>query len=201
MNLLDDSLSADLASQGLGLNEVMHDRFSTLAGYAVATGADAILFTCSAFGPCIERVARRHSAIPVLKPNEAMIEEALGQGRRIGLVATFAPTLESMPLEFPGHVALRLEMAGGALAALNAGDVATHDALIVDRARRLVEEGCDLVALAQFSMARAREACEKATGVKVLSTVDSAVRVLRQRLSAMRGSANQAEGSGSPGPR
>lgn len=201
MNLLDDSLSSDLASQGLGLDEVMHDRFGTLAGYALASGADAILFTCSAFGPCIERVARRHSAIPVLKPNEAMIEEALGQGRRIGLVATFAPTLESMPLEFPGHVALRLELADGALAALHAGDGATHDALIVDRARRLVEEGCDLVALAQFSMARAREACEKATGVKVLSTVDSAVRVLRQRMSDLRWSTSRVGGSGRPNPR
>lgn len=183
MNLLDDSLSQDLATRGVGLDEVMHDRFGTLAGYAVSTGADAILFTCSAFGPCIERVARRHSTIPVLKPNEAMITEAVSLGRRIGLIATFAPTLESMPLEFPGHVALRLELAQGALAALNAGDLALHDELIVERARRLVADGCDLVALAQFSMARARAACEQATGARVLSTVDSAVSVLRQRLS------------------
>lgn len=184
MNLLDDSLSADLASQGLGLDELMYDRFGVLAGYAVNSGADAILFTCSAFGPCIERVARRYSPIPVLKPNEAMIAEAVSVGRRIGLIATFAPTLESMPLEFPGHVALRIGLAEGALTALNAGDPDTHDALIVACARRLVEEGCDLLALAQFSMARARDACEVATGVKVLSTVDSAVSVLRQRLSS-----------------
>lgn len=184
MNLLDDSLSHDLATRGAGLDEVMHDRFGTLAGYAVNQGAEAILFTCSAFGPCIERVARRHSAIPVLKPNEAMIKEAVSLGRRIGLIATFAPTLEFMPLEFPGHVALRLEWAQGALAALNAGDIALHDALIVERAQRLVEEGCDLLALAQFSMARARAACEKACGIRVLSTVDSAVSVLRQRLSS-----------------
>ena len=49
MNLLDDSLSADLA-RGNGLNVALHRRFEVLADYAVATGADALLFTCSAFG-------------------------------------------------------------------------------------------------------------------------------------------------------
>jgi Asp/Glu/hydantoin racemase len=68
-----------------------------LGRYAAGTGADAILFTCSAFGPCIEAVACDHASIPVLKPNEAMIEHAAARGRRIGLLSTFAPTLDSMP--------------------------------------------------------------------------------------------------------
>src|SRR5690606_36594639 len=120
MNLLDDSLSADLAAAG-GLDDAMFRRFETLADFVVATGADAILFTCSAFGPCIEAVARRHERIPVRKPNEAMIAEAARLGRRIGLVATFAPTLQTMPAEFPVGVTVDCELAEGALAALDAG--------------------------------------------------------------------------------
>lgn len=82
MNLLDDSLSADLARSGKGLDAAMHERFQRLAQYAVDTGAEGILFTCSAFGSCVEAVARRHAGIPVLKPNEAMVAEAAqGQGR------------------------------------------------------------------------------------------------------------------------
>src|SRR6059036_1540528 len=77
MNLLDDSLSADLARDGGGLDERMHERFIALAGYAIDTGAQGILYTCSAFGPCIESVKRRFGAVPVLKPNEAMIEDAV----------------------------------------------------------------------------------------------------------------------------
>ncbi|HLL13213.1 MAG TPA: arylsulfatase, partial [Rubrivivax sp.] len=50
MNLLDDSLSADLANTG-ALDAAMTHRFERLADYAVSAGADAILFTCSAFGP------------------------------------------------------------------------------------------------------------------------------------------------------
>ncbi|MBS0341658.1 MAG: arylsulfatase [Proteobacteria bacterium] len=183
MNLLDDSLSADLARSGKGLDEAMHARFQTLARYAVDTGAQAILFTCSAFGPCIEAVARRHAGIPVLKPNEAMIDEAVAGGSgTLGLLATFGPTLESMPPEFPRGFVLDPMLVQGALEALNAGDAAAHDALIAGAARKLAERGCTRIALAQFSMARARQACADATGLPVLTTVDSAVRALRRRL-------------------
>ncbi|CAN7514197.1 aspartate/glutamate racemase family protein [Variovorax paradoxus] len=181
MNLLDDSLSADLARGGKGLDAAMHERFQRLAQYAVDTGAEGILFTCSAFGPCIEAVAQRHAGIPVLKPNEAMAAEAAqGQGR-LGLIATFAATLVSMPPEFPPGIALEPMLAEGALDALNAGDTQRHDALIAAQAAALRERGCTRIALAQFSMARARAACEAASGLPVLTTVDSAVRALRLR--------------------
>src|SRR5476649_1602836 len=114
MNLLDDSLSADVARDGR-LTAGMTDRFLILGRYAAATGADAILFTCSAFGPCIEAVARQHAPMPVLKPNEAMIEQAVARGDRIGLLSTFPPTLASMPREFPGSVEVVPRLAAGAL--------------------------------------------------------------------------------------
>ena len=183
MNLLDDSLSADLAASAAGLDDAMTRRFVALADYAVGTGAHAIVFTCSAFGPCIDAVKRRHATIPVLKPNEAMVDEAAALGVRVGLVATFGPTLRSMPPEFPPGVELRTALADGALDALNRGDVVRHDELATQAAKRLVEhEGCGAVVLAQFSLARARPLVEAACGVPVLTTVDSAVRALRARL-------------------
>jgi Asp/Glu/hydantoin racemase len=179
MNLLDDSLSADLAHDE-HITEAMCQRFLELARYATGTGACAILFTCSAFGPCIDRVKQAHPNIPVLKPNEAMIEEAVACGRRIGLLASFAPTLQSMPSEFPDSVELRPQLAEGALAALDAGDGATHDRLVADVARNLRD--CDVVALAQFSLARARDQVAASSGRPVLTTPESAVRKLRQLL-------------------
>ena len=179
MNLLDDSLSADLARDG-HLTEAMTERFLDLARYATDTGACAILFTCSAFGPCIDRVKQAHPDIPVLKPNEAMIDEAVACGRRIGLLASFAPTLQSMPPEFPESVELKLKLAEGALAALDAGDGATHDRLAGEAAADLGD--CDAVALAQFSLARARDQVAEASGRPVLTTPDSAVRKLRAML-------------------
>ncbi len=181
MNLLDDSLSADLARTGQ-LDQVMTDRFLDLGRYAVGTGADAILFTCSAFGPCIEAVAAAHAPRPVLKPNEAMIEEAVAMGKKVGLLATFAPTLTSMPPEFPAGVAVKCKLVEGAMAALDRGDFAEHDRLATEAAKDLAD--CDVIALAQFSLARVAPLVAAATGRPVLTTPDSAIRKLRRLLGA-----------------
>ncbi|MFQ3457945.1 aspartate/glutamate racemase family protein [Bradyrhizobium sp. UFLA01-814] len=179
MNLLDDSLSADLARDGK-LNERMTERFLTMGRYAVGTGANGILFTCSAFGPCIEAVAREHAPMPVLKPNEAMIEQAVAKGQRIGLLSTFPPTLVSMPPEFPSQVTLVPKLAEGALAALDRGDRAEHDRIVVEASKELRD--CDLIALAQYSMAPAAERVAEVTSREVLTTPDSAVKKLKAML-------------------
>ncbi|KAF1021100.1 MAG: hypothetical protein GAK30_02124 [Paracidovorax wautersii] len=90
--------------------------------------------------------------------------------------------MQSMPPEFPPHIALRTALAEGALDALDRGDGATHDQLVAQAARRLREQGCTRIALAQFSLARARQACEEATGLPVYTTVHAAVDQLRRRL-------------------
>jgi hypothetical protein len=186
-NLLDDSLSADLARDG-ALTPAMTTRFLTLSRYAADAGAQGILFTCSAFGPCIEAWGRDLAPIPVLKPNEAMIEEALalgGERPRIGLMATFAPTLASMPPEFAAaspRATLVPCLAEGALAALDRGDSEAHDQAASHAAAGLRE--CDVIALAQFSLARAAPLVAQASGRPVLTTPDSAVRKLRRLLAA-----------------
>lgn len=184
-NLLDDSLSADLARQG-SLNQAMTDRFLNLARYQKACLADGILFTCSAFGPCIEACADDLSPMPVLKPNEAATEEAVtlaGPTGRVGLLTTFGPALNSMPPEFaavaPG-ITLVPCLAEGALAALDAGDLAEHDRLAA--AASVALRDCDVILLGQFSLARARPLVEAATGRPVLTTPDSAVRKMQRQL-------------------
>lgn len=179
MNLLDDSLSTDLARDGK-LTDTMTDRFLTLGRYVAATGSDAILFTCSAFGPCIDVVAREQAPMPVLKPNEAMIEQAVAKGRRIGLLSTFAPTLASMPREFPASVEIVPRMAEGALAALDRGERECHDRLVAEAAKDLRD--CDVIALAQYSMAPAAARVADMTGRCVLTTPDSAVAKLKRLL-------------------
>jgi hypothetical protein len=182
VNLFDDSLSNDLARQGT-LTPEMTDRFLRLARYVVDTGADGILFTCSAFGPCIDACREALAPLPVLKPNEAMIDDALAADAPIGLLATFAPTLETMPDEFTAmdpQAVVVPRLIEGALAALNAGDTARHDALAAAAAAKLGD--CKVIALAQFSLARAAPAIAAATGLPVLTTPDSAVKRMRALL-------------------
>jgi len=186
MNLLDDSLAGDLARNPDGLDAAMTRRFLALGEYAIHAGAHGILFTCSAFGPCIDAVRRTWPQIAVLKPNDGMIDEtvavARAGGRRIALLATFAPTLVSMPPEFPGDITVTPVHVPAAMDALDAQDLDRHDRLIAAAAGTV--RGVDAIALAQFSMARAVSMVAAATDLPVFSTPDSAVRALRRRLDA-----------------
>jgi hypothetical protein len=187
VNVLDDSLSIDVAEAG-GLTPAITGRMKALADYGVAAGADGILFTCSAFGAAID-AAKRDMAVPVLKPNEAMIEEALGAGPRIAALATFAPTIGSLERELEAAAEARglapetdLRHVPGALEALNAGRGNEHDALIAAAAEDLGD--CDALMLAQFSMVRARGAIAEVPGRRVLTAPEAAVMKLRSLLGA-----------------
>ena len=186
MNLLDDSLSVDHQRDGI-LTPKMTERFQTLAQYAVSVGVDGILFTCSAFGPAIEAVQKKLAPLPVLKPNEAMFEEALQSGACLGLLASFNASIAPMVDEFAALAKLRnsratlvTACAPAAMPALNRGDAATHDAFLAEAAKALKD--CDAVMLAQFSTARARPAVEAVTGKMVLTSPDAAVRAMRVAL-------------------
>jgi len=186
-NLLDDSLSADLAADGR-LTPRMIDRFVTLARYMHGCGADAILFTCSAFGPAIE-AAQAALKIPVLKPNEAMLDEALDAGTRIGLLATFVPSipalkaeLEQMAQQRKLKVDIKTQAVPTALTALHAGRAAEHDRLIAQAADELGV--CDALILGQFSMASAAALIPDRSERKVLTSPISAVMHLKRMLAA-----------------
>lgn len=176
VDLLDSSLATDRAEAG-ALTEQMTSRIAALSTYARDTGADAILFTCSAFGPAIDAAAALRP-LPVHKPNTAMIDEARTIGGRVGLLSSFQPTLDSMLSEFPTDTDVTTALCDGALAALASGDGAAHDRIAARTAARELAE-CDTIALAQFSLARAAPAVAKATGKRVLTTPDSAVVALK----------------------
>lgn len=184
MNLLDDSLSRDRAEAG-ELTAPIVARFGMLGRYAVGTGVDAILFTCSAFGPAIDAVAAEHAPLPVHKPNTAMIAQAVaaaGAGR-IALLASFAPTLSSMTPEFPDSAQVLPLYCEGALDALSRGDADRHDAIVAHVANG-VPEDCTVVALAQFSLARAADCIAPRAGRTVLTTPDCSVLALRRAIAA-----------------
>jgi Asp/Glu/Hydantoin racemase len=182
VNLLDDSLSVDRAAAH-ELQPAMFARFRALTDYAEAIGAAGLLFTCSAFGPAID-AARAGRAFSVLKPNEAMFADALAGGARIGMLATFAPSIASMEEEFRGMAerlrpgaTLRALFVPDAMDALNAGNGERHDRLIAARAPELAD--CNAVLLAQFSMARAAPGVAAVVRSPVLTSPRSAVEKLK----------------------
>ncbi len=182
----DETLAPDLADAG-ALTDAFTGRMAGLIGRGIKGGADAVLFTCSAFGGAIE-AARAGVPIPVLKPDEAMIDEALsqseGRNSRIGGLATFAPTIGSLSSELAVAAKARglepeitLRHVPGALDALNDGREAEHDRLIAEAAEDLTD--VDVLMLAQFSMVRAQGAIADVPGRSVLTAPVEAVRKLR----------------------
>ena len=90
-----------------------------------------------------------------------MIREAVGLGRRVGVIATAATTLEPTRSLLEAEAARQdttvtteLVLVEGAIAALFAGDGETHDRLVSGAALELAAR-TDVVVLAQASMARA----------------------------------------------
>ena len=182
VNLLDDGLSIDRARDG-DLTQGMIERFVGFGQYGARMGANGILVTCSAFGPAIERLAASVS-VPVLKPNEAMFEAAVAQGRRIGMLATFAPSVNTMTEEFDEYAGrtgkqatLTTIVVDDAMRLLRAGDAEAHNRLVAARAPELGD--CDAIMLAHFSTSRAAAHVRKVVGVPVLTAPHAAVERMR----------------------
>jgi aspartate/glutamate racemase len=179
----DDSLSLDRERDG-ELTDAMCSRIQALADYATLAGAQGILYTCSAFGEAIDRVAAQ-ARIPVLKPNQAMFEAALDAGDRIAMVATFPPAMTSMGQEFreaadrAGRSNARLDAVcvPEAMAALRAGDADSHNRLVAEAASALGDH--DAILLAHFSTSRALPAVSAVVDCPVLTSPNSAVMRLR----------------------
>lgn len=182
-NLLDDSLFAWVREAG-GVVPEMYEVFRKLTRHMVARGADGILFTCSAFRQVIDKCIEE-SALPILKPNDAMIEKALDAGSRIAVVATVGPTIPSISVEIEEMAAARgrtVELlpyvVDGAFDALANGDARTHDRLVAERARGI--QNCDAIVLAQFTLSRAGPAVRAVNDTPVYDSPGAAVARMRE---------------------
>ena len=182
-NLLDDGLFAWVREAG-GVVPEMYDVFRTLTRYMVSRGTDGILFTCSAFRKVIDTCIAEN-AVPILKPNDAMIEQALKAGSRLAVMATVGPTIPSISAEIEAYAGARGQqvtltpvVVDGAFDALAGGDPARHDALVAAQAKTIRD--CDAIVLAQFTLSRAVPVVQAVSNIPVFNSPGAAVAKLRQ---------------------
>jgi Asp/Glu/hydantoin racemase len=157
-NLVDDSLVRAIGARG----SLTADIARRVAGYiasAESGGADYVLVTCSSIGPAVEAAAP-FCAVPVLRVDQPMADQAVQIGRRIGVIATLPTTLN--PTSDLVHrraalagrpVELTTRLCEGAFDALMGGNATTHDAIVAAALRELSGR-VDVILLAQASMAR-----------------------------------------------
>lgn len=147
----------------VGVDQEVHDRVLAHVRHLVATGAEAVLVTCSSIGEAAEAAATAVE-VPVLRVDQAMAERAVeiaaaAEGR-VAVLATLESTLgpterllRRVAASRPEVVVLSAVVAGAA-AARSAGDPGEHDRLV--RAAVADATGrADVVVLAQASMAAA----------------------------------------------
>ncbi len=124
---------------------------------AADAGADLVVVTCSSIGPAVDESAG-FVAVPVLRIDEPMADEAVRLGSRVGVLATLSTTLEPTAALVAWRGAeVRAQLCEGAFDALQAGDRDRHDELVRAGLERLVGD-VDVVVLAQASMARVTDA-------------------------------------------
>nr|WP_294895290.1 aspartate/glutamate racemase family protein [uncultured Pedobacter sp.] len=157
-NIVDDSLIKDVIKKG----KLMPNTAARVVNHIKAAeeaGADVILVTCSSIGRAIETAATL-SNVPVIRVDQAMADEAVQIGTRIGVIATLPTTLEPTSdlvkrrAQNAGkNVEITSKLCNGAFEALMSGDAAKHDEMVASALKELMET-VDVIVLAQASMAR-----------------------------------------------
>lgn len=158
VNFVDDSILPQLRENGGDVSQV-EERLLHYARFAEQVGAGAILSACSSVGEVAARM-RQRVRIPVVRVDDAMAEEAIRRGEKIGVAATLATTLRptealiQQKADAAGKaVTIERRLIDSAYQKLLAGDRDAHDAILAEALTTLAQ-GCEVVVLAQASMAR-----------------------------------------------
>jgi Asp/Glu/hydantoin racemase len=184
-NLLDEFLASDPAETGVfsaaNLRRLELDLWS-----AELTGADLIAVTCSTLSPHVAGL-RASFSVPVVAIDDAMCALAAGTGRRVMILATARSTVEPTTAKLLAEakaagreIETRHLVAEEAYAAIKRGDRARHDAIVLGLASGI--SGCDVVVLAQASMAHLEAEVARLCGCPTLSSPSLCVAEIGQRL-------------------
>jgi Asp/Glu/hydantoin racemase len=184
-HVVDESLLKDLIRDGP--STAINRRVVLHAVLAREAGASVILFTCSSTSPAVD-IARQVVDIPIVKVDDAMAAKAVEMGSRIGLLCTTTSTARpssDLLLRHAAERGKRIEVKTGlrsdALAARLAGDQRKHDDILTTAAHELAAD-CDVLVLAQASLAHLAPDLERQTGRPVLASPLLAVEALTQYL-------------------
>jgi Asp/Glu/hydantoin racemase len=182
-HVVDESLLQDLLRDGPSAS--VRRRVAMHAVLARDAGATVILFTCSSTSPAVDD-ARPLVDVPILKIDDPMAERAVSVGRRIGVVCTTRSTQEPSDALLRGFAARQQKsieivsaLKADAYEARLAGDQTRHDRIVTEAALSLAAD-CDVVVLAQASLAHLAPALRTHTATPVLASPELCIESLAQ---------------------
>lgn len=132
-------------------------RFATYAHFLQEAKVDLILLACSTFNIAVE-VARPMIEVPMLQIDRPMMDLAVKQGRRIGLIGTVPSTmipsenlLRKAAFEAGKEINVTTVLCSRAFSEIQAGNVQNHNAILIEEISNLCNS-VDAIVLAQVSM-------------------------------------------------
>ena len=189
VNLLDDGVMRVLGAED---QSAARRRLGAMLRTAREEYSAALaVLTCSAVTRETLAALREAAGYPILKIDEPIARRAVDACSRIGVLATFPPTLATMrhlledaAQECGKNVEILEELAADALKALLSGDVARHDACLLASVERLAARSPDAIVLAQVSMARLAGEAARRAGRPVFSSLETSLAEVRRILAA-----------------
>jgi Asp/Glu/hydantoin racemase len=185
-HIVDDSLMQDFRIAG-ELIPVIVRRFCKQVELAEEAGADLIIVTCSSIAPAVD-IARKMTAVPVMKVDEPMAEKAVSMSDQIGVMATAKTTMgpsvkliEDKAAEVGKQIEINTSLSSEAFDCFLRGDMDKHDQILRDAASDLKGK-VGVVVLAQASMGHLAGAIQEIVAVPVLTSPPLAMDALVQRV-------------------
>lgn len=182
LNFVDEYIQY-YANQIKGIDDKVHRDFVKLATSAQEANVDAIIVACTVLTPIVDMV-KPFITVPILAVDYPMLEKAVQNYTKIGVVATNAPSgpatknqLEKLAKELGKKITVDTEINTQAMTELKAGNVEEHNHLNALAAEELKKRGCEVIVLAQITQASASSETEK-IGLPVLSSPNESVKAV-----------------------
>jgi Asp/Glu/hydantoin racemase len=187
MHLCDDTIQRDNLAAPVGtIPKHNYFRFAQYAHNMQESGVELILLACSTFNYAAE-LARPMIDIPILQIDRPMMELAVMQGKRVGLLATLPSTLPSserllriVAAEKNRPVEITTVLRPEAFEAVSKGDTETHNRILLEEIERLSGK-VDSIVMAQLSMSALAPHLGK-TAVPVYNSGTTGFGYIREKL-------------------
>lgn len=191
LNFVDEHLQY-YANQIKGIDDKVHRDFVNMAITAEEAKVDAIIVACTVLTPIVD-VVKPFITVPIIAVDYPMLNTAVNNFRKIGVVATNAPSgpatkaqLEHIAKELGKEIIVDTEINTQAMTELKAGNVEEHNRLNALAAEELKKRGCEVIILAQITQASAEEET-KQLGLPVLTSPKEAVKAVMQLIEGKTG--------------
>lgn len=146
-----------------------------------------ILIGCSVYCPYL-KLYEPFIDVPLVTVDLPMLQQALDMSHKVGIIATTAnaaPTAKKQLLQEANErgveVDISTKIVTEGMTELKKGNVDNHNEIILEAAKELIEEGSEVIVLAQVTMAVAESLLEE-NNINVLSSPFTGVEKLKEKI-------------------